>query len=279
MTSKKYVLVPTTQGPLYPPSEVVDSQGNFVVVGRINRPGKTGPKSEWGQAVVAPNAAPRFGNFEPYEIVTEIDLPLSKEAEAMELFTLPLPLPSNNYPMVFAPDQLPLANAVVRPSYPLNEAPIPDLREQDGPRKRQPVTLGQWMQAKGKLTVEVSRDRESAVFKFDFSGLIPESLYTVMSLREMDLDPTNPSRPGPLGIPNVFITDEEGRSHYKAKIPNPFPTDGNRIINVVVLWMSYQQSYGGAIGHFGLGGDVHAQLKLMDRSFDELTTVAVQHTS
>jgi hypothetical protein len=46
------------------------------------------------------------------------------------------------------------------------------------------------------------------------------------------------------------------------------------VINVVVLWMSYQRSYGGAIGHFGLGGDIHAQLKLRGPSFGEFTTVA-----
>jgi hypothetical protein len=267
-----YELTPTTQGPLYPPSEVVDAHGNFVVIGRVNRKGKTGGQAEWGQALVAPSVAPEFGTFEPYDIIADLDSPLSAEAQAIELFTLPLPLPSNNYPMTFAPDQRPDASTVTRPSYPLNAAPIPDLRECDGPRRRSPITLGQWMQARGRLTVELPAAAESATFSFEFTGLIPDSLYTVMSLREGDLDPTGPSRPGPLGVPNVFVTDEEGHSRYKATLPNPFAADGNRIINVVVLWMSYQQSYGGAIGHFGLGGDVHAQLKLKERSFDELIT-------
>src|SRR3546814_3424299 len=93
--------------------------------------------------------------------------------------------------------------------------------------------------------------------------MIPNSLYTIMSLRRFDLNPLSPTRPGPLGIPNVFITDKNGNSSYHATLPNPFPEadkdNGNRIINVVVLWMSYQMNRGGAIGWFGLGGDVHAQ--------------------
>jgi len=61
-------------------------------------------------------------------------------------------------------------------------------------------------------------------------------------------------------------------------MPDPFPDssreNANRIINVVVLWMSYQSNYGGAIGWFGLGGDIHAQLKLPIASFSEFTTIS-----
>lgn len=271
MTIGRYTLEPTTQGPLYPPSEVVDADGNFIVVGRINRPGKTGANAEWGIALVGPTEAPEFGVHEPYDIVSEMALPLTEREGQTELFTLPLPLPANNYPMVFAPEQRPDADRVYRPSFPLNAAPIPDLRPEDGPRRRPPITLKQWLKARGILTVEL-HSKSAVSFSFDFTGMIPDSLYTVMSLRERDLDPMGPSRPGPLGVPNVFMTDTEGKARYSAKLPNPFPRQGNRIINVVVLWMSYQQSYGGAIGHFGLGGDVHAQLKLKERSFDEFTT-------
>ena len=53
-----------------------------------------------------------------------------------------------------------------------------------------------------------------------------------------------------------------------------FAPDGNRIVNVVVLWMSRQTSHGGAIGIYGLGGDIHAQLKLRGASFHEFETAA-----
>lgn len=59
-------------------------------------------------------------------------------------------------------------------------------------------------------------------------------------------------------------------------MPNPFPDpnrpEANRIVNVVVLWMSDQMNHGGAIGRFGLGGDIHAQLKLPALAFQEFTT-------
>ncbi|EPD56898.1 hypothetical protein [Streptomyces sp. HGB0020] len=277
--TRTYDLSVTTQGPLYPPSEIVDENGDFVVIGRVNRPGPDGTTvSEWGGAVVSPDSPlPPLGRNLPYDIVRELDLtdPVGPDAQ-VQLYTLPLPLPCNNYPMLFAPEQRPDAHDVRRPSYPLHGAPIPDLREEDGPKVREPITLGQWAKARGQLEVHVPAHRRSADFSFAFTGLIPDSLYTVMSLREHDLDPAGPTRPGPLGVPNAFISDSNGMAHYRATLPHPFPAPGtpgaNRVINVVVLWMSYQQNYGGAIGHFGLGGDIHAQLKLQGPSFGEFTT-------
>lgn len=272
-TSRSYDLSVTTQGPAYPPSEVMDKDGNFVVIGRLNT--QSGPR--WGSAVVsADSPVPPLGEDLPYTIVRELPEELDERDGRMELYTLPLPLPCNNYPMLFAPEQRPDAHEVRRPSYPLHQAPIPDMREADGPRLREAITLEQWVRARGQLQVSVAPDRRSAHFSFSFTGLIPDSVYTVMSLREHDLDPAGPTRPGPLGVPNAFYSDRHGMGHYEATLPNPFPAPGtpgaNRVINVVVLWMSYQQNYGGAIGHFGLGGDIHAQLKLRGPHFAEFTT-------
>lgn len=264
----------TTQGPAYPPSEIMDKDGNFVTIGRINRAGEDGNVSAaWGSALVAQDSPlPPFGAHAPYRILRE----LTGDDDDMELYTLPLPLPCNNYPMLFAPEQRPDAHEVVRPSHPLHEVPIPDLREADGPRRRDPITLGQWRRARGQVEVTVTEGGTAAEFEFWFTGLIPDSVYTVMSLRQKDLDPAGPTRPGPLGIPNAFYADRGGAGHYRARLPDPFPEPdrpgANRVINVVVLWMSYQQNYGGAIGHFGLGGDIHAQLKLTGPSFQELIT-------
>ena len=276
--TRTYDLSVTTQGPLYPPSEIVDENGDFVVIGMINREGPDGTTvSEWGSALVSPDSPlPPLGQKAPYTIVRELDPEPTAPDGRAALYTLPLPLPCNNYPMLFAPDQRPDAHQVERPSYPLHKAPIPDMRYEDGVKVREPIQLAQWVRARGQLTVHVPEHRRTADFSFAFTGLIPNSLYTVMSLREHDLDPAGPTRPGPLGIPNAFISDQNGMAHYQATLPNPFPEQAagsNRIINVVVLWMSYQQNYGGAIGHFGLGGDIHAQLKLQGPSFGEFTTV------
>jgi hypothetical protein len=279
VTRKWYQLAVTTQGPTYPPSEVMDANGNFIVVGRLNRPGQDGEGvvPEWGAALVsARSPLPPFGQQYPYTILHELSPETVQEDRNLMLCTLPLPLPCNNYPMTFAPEQRPDAYLEKRPSYPFHKVPIPDVRRQDGVRLQHPVTLGEWMRASGVLEVTVPPDGLSATFSFTFKNMIPDTLYTVMSLREHDLDPAGPSRPGPLGIPNVFITDKEGTAMYHATLPNPFPAvdapNRNRIVNVVVLWMSYQRNYGGAIGLFGLGGDVHAHLKLKGPSFSEFTT-------
>lgn len=273
-----YDLSLTTQGPVYPPSEVMDQDGNFVVIGRVNRPAAGGGvTSDWSRAIVsAESAVPAFGENLPYRIIRDLPDPLSPADESLVLHTLPLPLPCNNYPMVFAPEQCPDACTLSRPSYPFHRVPIPDLRVEDGPKIISAITLGQWCLARGQLEVLVSQDRKSAHFRFAFSGLIPNSMYTVMSLRQRDLDPDGPTRPGPLGVPNAFISDELGNGRYHACLPNPFPTAGgalaNRVINVVVLWMSYQMNRGGAIGWFGLGGDIHAQLKMKAPAFSEFET-------
>lgn len=280
MTHKKfYELSVTTQGPTYPPSEVMDGDGNFIVIGRVNRHGPVGEcLSEWSQAIVsASSVVPAFGENRPYEVVRDLPERLDPADEAIVLHTLPLPLPCNNYPMVFAPEQYPEAASVCRQSYPFHRVPIPDLRPEDGPKVTTPITLGQWCQARGHLELSVSQDRKLGYFHFEFSGLIPNSLYTIMSLRQRDLDPKGPTRPGPLGVPNVFVGDERGEGRYQASLPNPFPATStlgaNRIVNVVVLWMSYQMNRGGAIGWFGLGGDIHAQLKLRTAAFDEFETL------
>lgn len=278
MVSRTYELTPTTQGPLYPPSEVLDADGNFIVVGFLNEPGPDGAVTRrWGRAIVAADTVvPKFGASAPYTVVRELDEELSERDSAAVLYTLPLPLPANNYPIVFAPDQRPDADTVQRPSYAFHETPIPDLRPEDGRKLTAPVTLGEWLRARGTVEVIVDADGHHGEFRFEFTDLVPDSLYTVMSLRSKDLDPDAPTRPGPLGVPNVFVTDQEGNATYRATLPNPFPDPAlpgaNRIISVVVLWQSYQQNYGGAIGHFGLGGDIHAQLKLPTPTFDEFRT-------
>lgn len=274
MAAEVYTLSVTTQGPLYPPSEIMDPEGNFIVIGRI--PGGGGSLA-WAAAIVSGHTRPpSFGEPGEYEVVRWLELGALGTNANTVLHTLPLPLPANNYPMLFAPEQKPDAIYDQRPSFPLHEAPIPDLRPQDGRRMMSPITLGQWIQARGELAVAISNDERSAFFEFAFQGLVPDSVYTVMSLRQHDLDPVEPTRPGPLGVPNVFVTDSEGKAHYWARLPNPFPAPGipgaNRVINVVVLFMSSQMSCGGAIGWYGLGGDIHAHLKLQEAGFSELRT-------
>lgn len=280
---RTYRLAPTTQGPAYPPSEAMNADGDFVVVGRVLRADPGGEpdrvSSDWGAAIVsAQSPLPPLGTLLPYRVLREVPTPLSIRDADVELFTLPTPIPCCNYPMVFAPEQEPHPETVHRPSYPLNATPIPDVRDIDGPRRPPPITLGTWLRAEGVLDVEMAPGG-AGTFTLTMSGLLPDSMYTVMSLRERDLDPAYLTRPGPLGVPNVFVTDAQGNGTYRATLPDPFPRHGNRVINVIVLWMSYQRNYGGAIGRFGLGGDIHAQLKLPGPSFQEFVNDAKESSS
>lgn len=280
MRQQTYRLDLTTQGPLYPPSEVMDDEGNFIVIGAVNYPDAAGgTETRWGRAIVSTESpVPTFGTAAPYEIIETFDNPIPDLIARKVLHTLPLPLPCANYPMVFAPEQYPVANSETRPSFAFHETPIPDLQPEHGRQLCQPVTLADWARAQGELTVALVDRGRSARFSFVFEGLLPRSLYTIMSLRENDLNPVAPTRPGPLGVPNVFMTDPEGVAHYDVVLPDPFPAVGtpgaNRIVNVVVLWMSDQMSHGGAIGRYGLGGDIHAQLKFRMPMFGEFTTQA-----
>jgi hypothetical protein len=268
-------LTVTTQGPLYPPSEIMDKNGNFVVVGNINEVQHNKLLTQWGAAIVSPHSqVPKFGQQAPYKIVRLLnEHDLGKDAD-LELFTLPLPLPCNNYPMLFAPEQAKNAHEIIRNSRPLNDA-VPDLEAEHSRQYADPITLGSWLKAQGQLKVSLLSNGRDARFEVLMYHLVPNSLYTVMALRENDLRSESPTRPGPLGVPNCFITDEQGNGRYIATMRHPFPrneTNQNRIINIVVLFMSTQCSHGGAIGLYGLGGDIHAQLKFRTSKFEEFTT-------
>ncbi|MFC5428880.1 hypothetical protein ACFPTO_08725 [Paraburkholderia denitrificans] len=275
VTSVTEPLAVTTQGPLYPPSEICDAEGNFVVVGAIPRKKSDGKvTTEWGAAIVSSESpVPPFGEIAPYTILRMLSLDSLGADAGCILHTLPLPLPCTNYQMIFAPEQCPDAHNFVAPSRPLHDA-VPDFRVEDGRQNPHPITPGQWVKAGGQVTVDVDTDGIHATFCIEMDGLVPLSLYTVMSLREFDLRKSAPTRPGPLGIPNCFVTDEKGHARYVARMRNPFPAPGtgNRIVNIVVLFMSTQASYGGAIGLHGLGADIHAQLKIPHLAFSELIT-------
>jgi hypothetical protein len=271
--NKTYELSLTTQGPLYPPSEVMDSDGNFVVIGMINRLIENDLVTSWGAAVVSTESTlPAFGDRAEYEIVNDLNLEKLGEYGDRPLYSLPLPLPCNNYKMHFAPEQRPDANDVRRKSLPLHDA-VPDFEVEHSRQNSKAIKLKDWITAEGVLNVKILPGGRDATFTLSLKKLIPNSLYTVMALRENDANPVSPSRPGPLGVPNCFVTDEFGSAAYKATMINPFPADeGNRVINVIVLYMSSQCSNGGAIGVYGLGGDIHAQLKLRTKSFIEFNT-------
>ena len=88
----------STQGPLWPPSEIVDKDGNFIVVGDILRDVGGGEiKLVPGAALVSPHTVPPlnasgvedFSNIfgAPYKIVKELDLSRGSPDLNLELYT------------------------------------------------------------------------------------------------------------------------------------------------------------------------------------------------
>ena len=105
MAAHRCTLSVTTKGPLYPPSEIVDADGNFVVAGRIPRPDWTLP---WAGALVSSaTRPPAFGEAGAHDVLRWFDIDDPGDLSGLVLHTLPLPLPCNNYPMLFAPEQRP----------------------------------------------------------------------------------------------------------------------------------------------------------------------------
>jgi len=88
-----------TQAPFWPPAEVVDKDGNFVVVGNVLRRSDNGSvRFETGAALVSANTTPPvdadgvedFSNplGAPYEIIRELDLSPHSSDRDIELFTV-----------------------------------------------------------------------------------------------------------------------------------------------------------------------------------------------
>ncbi|PIQ42391.1 MAG: hypothetical protein COV52_05150 [Gammaproteobacteria bacterium CG11_big_fil_rev_8_21_14_0_20_46_22] len=264
---KFYKLTLTTQGPSYPPSEVGNNDGDFVVLGLLNEVNNTNTlEKNWGMALVSKDSpTPTFGEELPYDIKRMLSIENDGE---MILYTLASPLPCNNYPHVASPFYKKNLCDLTRDSYPLHLAPISDETPWNTRQLKKAITLKQWCKASGCLTVNHDKKNDTASFNIECNGLIPNSLYSVIGLRRNNLAPKNTTRPEPLGIPNVFTSNDIGQGHFSTKIESPFQRH-NPIISIAILFMSSQMSYGGAISGYGLGIDIHVQLKLLPPGLSE----------
>ena len=344
----------TTQGPPWPPSEVMDADGNFIVVGFLLTevaPGVVAPIS--GAAIVSKDTVPPlrpdgtedvsnwFGA--PYQILRHLDLrPGSPDLDLM--------LHSNSFgpaegdfggtPRIpregesaynlngiftVCPELFPTGaqgELYGRPSLPLHQVPIwgfqgdqvaydavtgepydPATRTGAGcpatgcpgedtlnQRRTTPITLGEWLRARGDVRISLqSFDQQAgghtqASFDFRFRSMIPNAVYTVWAVRAQTgpLPGQLQRRVAPLGIPNVFITDAKGNATASFVARNPFPdpatdTRGLRITGFNIVFHSDYQNWGTCFGRFGPGTDVQAQLSsfaLADFDVTDFVTVA-----
>lgn len=338
-----------TQGPLWPPSELTNADGDFVVIGisLVETPEFPGFGFPFfSQAVLVskdsrppfnPDGTRNFSNWflAGYDIVRPLDL----SDLDMELYTLSvgpkddsgarripaegdslynLNTGSNSCPEIF-PSAIQEDN-YTRPRYRLNEVPIwgfqgdqiiydHDTGEVVTPVAKggsncpdgcegeniidfrpitQPVTLGQWLQAKATLTVTLADYREdldaytAADFKIKLKDALPQSVYTVWTIRPRRIpDSSFSPQADPLHIPNIILTDEKGKGENTWRVRNPFTdpeldVDGERITGLVVAWHPDFQNWGACGAILGAGVDIISQFStVVDGTLDITPFVTV----
>ncbi len=336
----------STQGAIWPPAEVADENGDFILLGqslRKNAEGVVEVIPSQNQLISKNSIPPQDENgvlvlndpfSAEYTVVRELDLSEGSSDLDMVLFTQsfgPWDTPSGapripglgdsahnlNTDGVVCPEIAPtlsqLASNFYRPQYPLHETPVhgfqgdnvrynadtwapedpqtatgcsddisvacPGEDALDSDRRSTPITLGEWIKARGRLTVSLTDwDKEqgaytAANFNYKLRNLLPNSIYTTWAVRPRLLAETR--RPiDPVATPNVIMADSRGNADVTFKVENPFPdpaTDvfGKRIVGLSVVYHSDLQNWGACFTRFGPGVDIHVLFNtLSDGTFD-----------
>ncbi len=341
-------LLPITQAPLWPPSEILDQNGDFLVIGQVLTeiaPGVIVPIPNQA-ALVSKETVPPLDSRgvedytnvlgAPYRVIRHLDLRPGSPDLDLQLYTvsfgpfegsfsggprMPMegesPYNLNSSPPL-CPELFPTPSQRLtfkRPSFPLHATPIAgfqgdqvaydvvtgtpyDPRTASGPgcgtgcsgenpadvRRTTPVTLGEYLKAKGEVKVTLSQYNSeigaytAARFDFSFKHLLPNSVYTIWAVRANMMRPRPELRlPTPLGLPNIVVTDKEGTATFSTELPNPFPdptTDdkGLRVIGLSIGFHSDFQTWGACPTRLGPGADTHVIFNTLVNGTGELTT-------
>jgi len=330
----------STQGPLWPPADVTNADGDFPVVGiqLIEVDGIPGIPVFDQAWLVSRDSVPPLddeGNrilnnwfLASYDFVRPLDLSPGSPDLDMELFALSYGPPDESgvpripregdsaYNLFTGSDPCPeiyptsvQRNTYTRPRYALNEVPIwgfqgdqvaydietgepytpnekggvfcpdgcPGEDVIDFRPRREPITLGDWVEASGRLKVQLTDwDDEAggwtaAWFDFRLKNMIPHGIYTVWTVRTRRV-PNSDFTPqaDPIAIPSVITTDENGDARARFKVIHPFPDletdfDLHRILGVVVAFHSDYQNWGACGGLIGNGVEIHTHLNSIAR--------------
>lgn len=149
-------------------------------------------------------------------------------------------------------------------------------------RRTKPITLGEWLKAKGSVKITPTRfDRilnafTAARFEFQLHDMLPNSLYTVWAVRLRTLPALGQRAINPLAVPNVIATDEKGDGRGSFEIPNPFPdpatdTRGLRIIGLSLVFHSGHQNWGACFNKAGPGVGVHVVFSTLADGTTDIT--------
>lgn len=132
-----------------------------------------------------------------------------------------------------------------------------------------PITLGNWLQARGALDIRC--DRRGNSVNFDFRHLIPNGLYSVWVGFQTNFGGNPFLGIGPLGgVPNAFTADGDGRATFERQLnfcPINLGPNDSPVVVVDVVFHSNQQLYGARpslprVSVFG-GAVSHSQLNFL----------------
>lgn len=106
-----------------------------------------------------------------------------------------------------------------------------------------PVTLGDWLDAKGKAKIRC-RDDERARIRMKFRNLVPNALYTVWGFMAL---PEGGVGPRPLGgVPNAFVPNRYGSGSFD-RVLDFCPMDEDSPLLDIVLALHTDGSVFGAV--------------------------------
>jgi len=107
-----------------------------------------------------------------------------------------------------------------------------------------PITLGQWMAARGRLKIDC-KSEDYATIKARFRSMIPNRMYGMWAIVVGD----NP-RAFPIGgVPNIIVTDKYGNGEIERDIsfcPLKAREGDDVVSSIIVQYHSAQETYGGA---------------------------------
>lgn len=165
----------------------------------------------------------------------------------------------------------------------ITDAPV-TAQSQSTPVEPDPITLGDWLQASGRMRVRCFHDGTAAL-RIRVRDLVPHRAYTVWAMWYLSSGRIFPQPFG--GAPNGYITDEDGNADYRRTL-NFCPMiaaregiDGSRLLSIITHLHSDHVLYGavpvpsgaglppGTVGHMQLEWNFPgAGVRLLDLSDD-----------
>ncbi len=336
----------STQGPLWPPSEMTNEDGDFLLVGigLLEIEGIPGGIPFFDQALlVSKDTVPPLdedGNkstdwfLAHHDVIRPLDLSDGSADLDLVLHALSMGPPDEfgftripregdskyNLGTDRHPCQEHFASGDQRPVYsrarfPLHEVPIYGLQgdqiaydvvtgepfepiSRTGPGcddgcpgedliderpRREPITLGDWLQGNGKMIVRL-RDFDAdaggytaADFTVRVRNMIPNAVYTVWTIRPRRISGSDfVPQADPLGLPSMMVTNHRGAGRMSTRVINPFPDptgpEGHlRIIGVIVAFHPDYQNWGACGGRLGAGVDLHSHLNTIVQGNVDIT--------